>query len=186
MTRTIALIAVAGIAGSAAAQSFSLSNDADPAGVLPGTVVTITMSFDPGAPNQVLAAGFWRFTNNGAAGTAEAGTWLFPGAFTEGGEPQPGGSLGGASAASRVRYLQFPYDALAQGPVFQYSFTAGDEGTVVIDLDTVQTSWGEFGTATASNTFAFGGTSTSFEVVPTPGSAAVLGLGGLLAARRRR
>lgn len=194
MTRTFALIAVAGIAGSAAAQgSFSLSNNADPAGVLPGTAVTITMSFNPGSAGEVLTSGFFRFGNSGAAGEAQAGTWNFGGIQGTGGVPQAGGSLGALGvSASQAQYGQsIPYQFNTQGEVFSYTFIAGDEGEVVIDMYALNARSGVFGGSAAAqllfpNAAETSRARTTFSVVPTPGSAAVLGLGGLLAARRRR
>lgn len=52
----------------------------------------------------------------------------------------------------------------------------------------VGSGWGQFQGAVDNISIGFGGVNTTynFEVVPTPGAAAVLGLGGLLAGRRRR
>jgi len=173
MTRTIAMIAVAGIAGSAFGQGFALSASSNSVNV--GDVVTITMSFNNGA--KVLSGGIFNFNADSEIGSAAAGTWAQPGTFTIGGTPN-GASLEGA------RYLQAPNGNPTNGDVFTYAWTATAEGIVNIDLEGISVLEGDLG--------GFGGTAvqvagrTTIEVVPTPASAAVLGLGGLAAARRRR
>lgn len=173
MTRTIAMIAVAGIAGSAFGQGFSLSASSNSVNV--GDDVVITLNYNDGA--RVLSGGIFNFNADNTNGSAAAGTWAFPGTFTIGGTPN-GASLEGA------RYLQAPNSNAVNGAIFTYVWTATAEGTVNINLEGISVLTGDQG--------GFGGTatqvagSTSIEVVPTPASAAVLGLGGLAAARRRR
>ncbi len=173
MTRTIAMIAVAGIAGSAFAQGYSLSASSNSVNV--GDVVTITMNFSNN--NRVIAGGIWNFNADNEIGTAASGTWAFPGIFTVGGTGV-GATLEGA------RYLQAPSTNDTQGAVFSYAWTATAEGIVNIDLEGINVLTADLG--------AFGGDATTvsgnvqIEVIPTPASAAVLGLGGLVAARRRR
>lgn len=174
MTRKIAMIAVAGIAGSAFGQAYTLSASSNSINV--GDTVTITMSYSDN--NQVISGGIFNFNADNEIGTAAAGTWNFPGTFTVGGTPM-GASLEGA------RYLQAPNSNDVQGAVFSYDWTATAEGVVNISLEGINVVIGDLG--------GFGGTvtptgaaGTTIEVVPTPASAAVLGLGGLAATRRRR
>ncbi len=172
MTRTIAMIAVAGIAGSAFGQGFALSASSNSVNV--GDVVTITMSYNDAG--RVIAGGIWNFAADG--GAAAAGTWVPAGAFTAGGTPD-GGSLNGA------RYLQLPAFAnAANGDVFSYAWTATAEGTFTIDLAGINVTTAVPGVSATAPAQVDG--RTVIDVVPTPASAAVLGLGGLAAARRRR
>ncbi len=177
MTRTIAMIAVAGIAGSAFGQGFALSASSN--SVNPGDSVTITMSYNDGA--RVLAGGVFDFTASGGAATA--GAWLVPLSFGNVGVVN-GGSIEGA------RYTQFPTPGTnllaidASGDLFQYSWSAAAEGVYTIDLSGLNVFTGTLTEVGTAATQASG--RVTIEVIPTPASAAVLGLGGLAAARRRR
>ena len=172
MTRTIAMIAVAGIAGSAFGQGFSLSASSN--SVTPGDVVTITMNYDDAG--RVIAGGIWNMNADGGAATI--GAWNFAGAFVGNGTPN-GGSL------ENVRYLQLPtFGTPTNGDVFSYTWSAAAEGTYTINLEGINVTTAVSGENATAPTQVDG--SVTIEVVPPPASAAVLGLGGLVAARRRR
>jgi hypothetical protein len=178
MIRTFAMIAVAGLVGSASAQTFSLSASAT--SVNPGDVVTITLSYEgSGANNAVLSGGIFNMPGTGP-GAAAAGTWNFPGTFV----------IAGTAADASItgaRYLQAPNTNNAQGALYSYNMTATGEGTIVVGLESINAVVGAFGSlggTTIAGTVQWEG--VSIEVVPTPASAAVLALGGLVATRRRR
>lgn len=178
MIRTFAMIAVAGLVGSASAQTFSLS--ASSTSVNPGEVVTITLSYVGSGPaNAVLSGGIFNMPGSGP-GTAAAGTWNFPGTFTVGG-------VAADASITGARYLQAPNTNAANGALYSYTITANGEGTIVVGLESINAvvgAQGSLGGTTLSGTRQWEG--VTIDVVPTPASAAVLALGGLVATRRRR
>lgn len=243
MKYALALVAVAGIAGAASAQTqllFSVSVDGGAfsanASVLPGahTVTVEVSAVKPGsATAQVGLAGFNFKPQVLGPSAITVGSWSVPQASTAAGGPGVVGTgatgrlapfagagatnlpivaaiaggveLRGAAASSAIPISQNPQSLSANGfgnyfnasdsPVvfrFTFSFSGvnGDVFGVNVPLANVtsQPKWFNNGLSSsvayatdANNIFG-----ASINVTPTPGTLALLGLGGLVAGRRRR
>ncbi len=176
MFRTITLIAVVGTTSSALGQGFSLSTSDDV--LAPGDTVTITLSFSNG--DRVLDSGGFGFTADNEIGTAAEGVWNFPGQVLNPGTPD------GASLNSAFYLQLLPHVHNTRGDVFSFEWTATDIGLVTIELAGVRVRDGDLGGSDRSLPVSGFLDTITLEVIPTPASTTVLGLGGLVAARRRR
>lgn len=242
MKYALALVAVAGIAGAASAQTqlvFSVSVDggafAPAASVLPGShTVTVQVSaVKPAAAAQVGLAGFNFKPQVLGPSAITVGPWSTPQASTGAGGPGVVGAtatgrlapfagagatnlpivaaiaggveIRGAAASSAIPVSQNPmslsansfgnyFNASNSPTVFRFTFTFTGVDTNVFTVGvplanvTSQPKWFNDGLSTsvayatdANNIFG-----ASITVTPTPGTLALLGLGGLVAGRRRR
>ena len=184
------LIAVAGIAGVASAQTmtmnWTLSDDGDGDGILtPGEtgIATMWATMDPGTTG--FAGSIYNFNTDGA------GAYAFDNlldALTDDGTDDGMGNV------TNIESFQLPPffnpEFIADNPIaiatFTYTpdtyaphtvnFTTADHLNFDVYTD-------DFGTNEGYTGVVEGG---SFNVVPAPASMALLGLGGLVATRRRR
>ncbi len=209
MKNAIALAAVAGIASAAAAQTASLSIVASQSVVNSQTTSSITLSVYADADFGTHVTGA-AFTMNAAGGAGvvdsisqdSVAAWgaLGQDDFGDAGDGNHAGTIMG-----QIVFLPFimpdAASALGNGPVFIGSFTVniaansaglvdwtvgGGIGTFALELIDVNANPGGNppGEVFSLADVDFG--SARVEVVPAPSAMAVLGLGGLVAGRRRR
>jgi hypothetical protein len=185
--KNIAILAVAGLAAGAVAQGVTLSFSADAAEVNVGDTVswTVSASFSGYPDASAYFGGFVGTLDASDAGLGTSGNFanLMAG---EGTPPAANGASVSSVNIFNAALLQtndpanpidiFTFDVVtsAQGVL---SYSASGTSTVFAD-DGIFTLGDEFSSATIS--------SDSVNIVPAPGAAALLGLGGLVAARRRR
>ncbi|MFG0304721.1 MAG: VPLPA-CTERM sorting domain-containing protein [Phycisphaerales bacterium JB040] len=202
--KTAALIAVAGLASAAAAQSVTVNlthDDADSNIAIGETVTwTLSISFTGFADGAAASGGNMRINGDNALGTSSDMTYTpVNGGNAESTTPESGDSNGaGIQFVSWTNSIFL--ESFGGGPAIKtnpfvvgtFDFTGNAEGTlnysvvrgqatsafVSIDLSAFATS--NFTTADVSYNVQ------SLTIVPTPASAALLGLGGLVATRRRR
>ena len=206
MKNAIALAAVAGIATAAAAQSGSLSIVASQATVDSTMTTSFTLSVygDADFATHITGAAF----NLNASGGDMVTDMVASGAAWGGLGFEDQGHTGGGNTGmimGQITFLPFiapdAASALGNGPVFLGSFAvtiaadssgtidwslAGGIGTFALEVIDVNANPGGNppGLITQLASPDFG--SVSVNVVPAPSAMAVLGLGGLVAGRRRR
>ncbi len=191
--KTTALIVVAGMAAVASAQtmtiSWMVSDTGNGDGIIePGESAMLSMwaAMDPGATGFAGSIYDIIGTANFDTGTVDVFDNLLD-ALTD------DGTLGGNNDITGVESFQLPPlfngEFVADNPIELYNITWTPNdysnrtvtgGTSHINFD-VYTD--DFGT---SQSYAGDVSGFSFDVVPAPASVALLGLGGLVAARRRR
>lgn len=223
MKKAIAIAAVAGLAGTAAAQTSGVSITASKTtiGISESVTFTVTLTntLDPGNFGWYLKSAFLDFINTGSAGgTASAFDFQYSTTSLNGqGNPRALVSatdttgLGSADTNAQWQINNLNGDGVNDyiiGDVFESPFVLGSftvhgsaEGELVYNavadqdfIDTQATvnaaiNWGSgsLGLADTTSEFtAWSVTSDRVTVTPTPASAALLGLGGLVAIRRRR
>ena len=190
--KTIAIATVAGFAAVSAAQSvatFTVTPSATE--IAPGGTVTfeVTAQADSGLVGNNSGIGGVNLSVDIANGTLDMGSL----SATSSAFGQVNTDESDSNFQISFQANSFAGDNFDIGEVlFSFSVTAGDIGT--LDISTSQGSLSgfnaavgipaPFGTAVAYDTVNFGG--ASVNVIPAPGAVAVLGLGGLAAARRRR
>jgi len=208
MKNAIALAAIAGIASAAAAQTGSLSIVASQSVVDSTMTNSITLSVygDADFGTNITGAAFSLGATGGAGvvgSTVAAGeAWggLGFGDFGDAGDGVHNGMIMG-----QIVFLPFiqpdPASALGNGPVLLGTFTVeilansagvvdwtlgGGIGTFALEIIDVNANPGGNppGEVTQLSSVDFG--STRVSVVPAPSAMALLGLGGLVAGRRRR
>ncbi len=194
MKKALALVAIAGLASVAAAQTATVrttANGGAAAVVAPGSTVTIAVTI---AHNQFAVAGL----QGGAIITGNAGTGgnfattipglptVNMGSFTGGSRTgvdfafTPPGFIGAATPPSGTNPM----------PVMTYDITGLAAGVYTINWVApgsapnvrLYASIGSFGFLEAQSTY----TGATITVTPAPASLALVGLGGLVAGRRRR
>jgi len=215
MKNAIALAAVAGIASAAAAQNGSLTIVASQTLVDSTVTNSITLSVygDADFGTNITGAAFSLLGTTGGAGVVgdmtvagEAWGGLGFGEFGDQGDGIHGGMIMG-----QIVFLPFiqpdPASALGNGPVLLGTFTVeilassagvvdwqlgGGIGTFGLETIDVNLNPGgnppgqvmQFGGTMGAGALELGGVSVT--VVPAPSAMALLGLGGLVAGRRRR
>jgi hypothetical protein len=211
MKNAIALAAVAGIASAAAAQSASLSIVASQSVVDSTMTSSITLSVygDADFGTHITGAAF---TMNAAGGAGVVDSMSQDGVAAWGalGEDDFGDAGDGNYAGTIMGQIVFlPFiqpdaaSALGNGPVFLGSFTVniaagsdgvidwtvgGGIGTFAIEIIDVNANPGGNppGEVTGVADANFGSARVVVNGIPAPSAMAVLGLGGLVAGRRRR
>ncbi len=213
MKNAIALAAVAGIATAAAAQSGSLSIVASSNTIDSTLTTSFTLSVygDASVGTHITGAAFNMVASGGGMVTnmvADAGVATWGGLGFEDQGHTGGGNTG--LVMGQIVFLPFiqpdAASALGNGPVLLGTFavtiaadsvgvidwsTAGGIGTFALEVIDVNSNPGGSPPGTYSplggagdSAFDFGG--VSVNIVPAPSAMAVLGLGGLVAGRRRR
>ena len=203
MKNALALIAVAGIASAATAQNGSLSMTSSAMTVDSTTTTSFTLSVYADADfGSAIAGGGFSLSAVGGAGivTDMVGStpdWAALG-FQDNGHAGDGNYNG--LIFGQLIFPPFipaaPESMLGNGPVLigTFAVTIAADSAGVIDWSTgggvgpfvleVFTDDGGAGTMTQLTDLDFGG--VSVNVVPAPSAMALLGLGGLVAGRRRR
>jgi len=199
MKTSIALVAVAGFAAAASAQNFSLSIAGAPTTVdttMGAVTVTVDIIGDSDFGTHMLGGGFtmtsgsslvegmswaaasWSSfnTDGGYAGGGDYGQVIFGQLVIPGvppfDVPAPGSELGSAIGSFQI--------VIGQGTgIIDLSIAAGSPFSLeVLDLAGGTTAQSSNGNLTLNG--------ASINVVPAPSAMALLGLGGLVAGRRRR
>jgi hypothetical protein len=200
-TRVIALSAVAGLASIASAQtpSFQYSIQA-PAQLAPGAsgTVTVLVGFTPGVGGAVtggavlgLSSGAFGITGNSGSWSANVGIAPYnflAGVATNPGTPA-GSNVNGVIWGNGFGPPLGTVSTVNPTPVWSATFTAGATNAVINVVPS-----GAHGVwyMPTGGTISSELTSTAVQgasatiLVPAPASLALLGLGGLVAARRRR
>ena len=199
MKSTIALVAIAGFAAAASAQSFSLSIAGAPASVdgTAGATITVDIIGDADVGTHMLGGSFslssgssmvsgmswtaasWSAfnTDGGYAGNGDYNAVIFGQLVIPGvppfDVPAVGSELGMAIGSFQIM--------IAAGSVGQLDLVLGAESPFT--LETIDAAAGT--TANSANgSLTLNG--ASINVTPAPSAMALLGLGGLVAGRRRR
>ncbi len=189
MNKAIAIAAVAGLAGTAAAQTLNISADVTEIGL--GGTITWTVSVTGLTAQQYVQAYDMNLNASYNAGTASTFATALSALVGPTAGAAAGASISGASGGQStlidplgttfgdVVLGSFTVVAGAEG-VLSYSVTDGG----VLAADIVRARLGS-----DLGPIAFDGAAVNsgeVRITPTPASAALLGLGGLVAARRRR
>jgi len=184
--KSITIAAVAGLAAAASAQSVSLSFSADATSVNVGDVVswTVSASFSGFADPWAYYGGYVGSFDASDAGLGTSGN------FNNGlqGEGTPPTSMGAS-----VGTLNF-FNAALLGTddnsnpieIFSFDVTTGAAGALSYSAGGVNTIFPDDGIFTLGEEYIAQVSSDTVNIVPAPGAFALLGLGGLAAARRRR
>lgn len=197
MKKTIAIVAIAGFAAAASAQDFSLSISG-PTVVAEGAVFTIEVSGDSSFGTHMLGGGFSLTSGSGLIDDMSwtAASWS---GFNEDNDGYLGnGNYGGVVFGQLL--LPIPgFDVPAVGSdlgsvIGSFQVTLVDVGSGVIDfalnaaspftLEAVDVDNGLATASSADGALTLNG--LSVLVMPAPSAMALLGLGGLVAGRRRR
>lgn len=220
MKKAIAIAAVAGLAGTAAAQSTGISITASKTSITISESVTFTVTLTndlpAGAFGQYLASHYLDYTNVGTAGgTASAFNFQHSTTDLNGlGTPRAlisNSFLSGADITVHWAVNNLNGDGVNDyiiGATFESPYVLGSftvhgsaEGflqySAANDQDFIDTQGSvDDGVAWGTGTLGLADTTTGFSafnissdtviVTPTPATAALLGLGGLVAVRRRR
>ena len=201
MKSSIALVAVAGFAAAASAQNFSLSISGAPATVdaTAGATITVDIIGDSDFGTHMLGGAFtmtsgsamvdnmtwsaasWSSfnTDGGYAGGGDYGQVIFGQLVIPGvppfDQPAPGSELGSAIGSFQIQI------AAGSNGQLDLSLSAGSPFSLeVLDLATGATM------QSSAGQLALNGASINVTSIPAPSAMALLGLGGLVAGRRRR
>lgn len=189
MKKSLAIIAAVGVASAASAQSVEIDPGAST--VAPGEAVTLTVYADQG-PADYAVAGF-NFDVNASGGEWANNKTLIPASAAPPVALNPGtisgSSVTGISIGQLAPQLGFTPDP-GRIAVWSADFSSGVEGNFDISTETsrFEVYSVDPGTVPIPEIRAVTPTegSARVEVIPAPASLALLGLGGLAAARRRR
>ncbi len=195
MKNAITLIAIAGMASVASAQNFSL-DISGPSEVDEGAVFTMTVTGDSDFGTHMLGGGF-SLTTGSALISDMSWTPASWSGFNEDGGYAGGGNYGGVVFGQLL--LPIPgFDTPAAGSElggeigsFQVTLGAGSGiidfqlvGAVPFTLESVDVDNGLASMQDTNGQLSLG--SARVNVTPAPSAMALLGLGGLVAGRRRR
>jgi hypothetical protein len=187
-----ALIAVAGLACAASAQtmtiSWTVSDTGNGDGIIePGESAVLSMwaEMDPGATG--FAGSIYDITGTGLdTGTMDVYDNLLD-ALTDDGQLQGDNSITGIESFQLPPLFNPNFDASNPIELYNITWTPSDYTTRTISGGTTHVNFDvytdDFGTNVGYDGVVNG---FSFRVVPAPASLALLGLGGLVAGRRRR
>lgn len=192
MKKSLAILAAVGLASAAGAQSWEFSID-NPVLTGPGDdSTTVTLSIDQGPADYAVAGANFN-VHASEAGWSDLVALLSLGSPPSGAQPgQNPGTISGGSVtdASIGQLAQFGWEPTpGRINVWEAKFTVTDFTARNIDLNTETTRFSVYTDpfpSTARRDIAATDGRGVIEVVPAPASLALLGLGGLAAARRRR
>ena len=186
--KNIAMIAIAGLAAGASAQGVTLTFSADASEVTVGDTITWTVaaSFTGFADASAYYGGFVGAFNASDNGLGTAGAFMNMMA----GEGTPQAANGASVEAVNIfnAALLGSNDPANPIDIFSFEVVAGAAGSLSYTANGVNTVFPDDGIFTLGEEFA-GQTSSdavTINPIPAPGAVALLGLGGLVAARRRR
>ena len=192
--KSIALMAVAGLATVASAQSLSVNLSFDATSIAVGDSVTATVS----ATLEGFAAGSYLSSLNidliasgalGEASNVSAVAWNNPALGFNGQGTASGADVLGVQAS---QFSLIPPITAGDVAVISFTFTASAEGVLSYSSSTAAGapfSYSVTGPSFADQPVSFDDSafsSGSLNIVPAPSAMALLGLGGLVAGRRRR
>jgi MYXO-CTERM domain-containing protein len=190
MKKSIAILSVAGLAAAASAQPsnatfiIEASNDVSPG--TPTTTITVSAAWDEQMEHVFSGANYDLVASDGEFTSADL-ILMFTGnnPGTPAGSRVNGASIGQIHLPPAVPGMQGNPMALAS-----YDWTTTDFTPRTVNLSTENTTQFRVtplpGGTTIDLLGGFTAGSGSFNVVPAPSALALLGLGGLVAARRRR
>jgi len=196
MKNALALIAVAGIASAASAQNFSLSISGAPTSVAEGAVFTVDIIGNADVGTHMLGGSF-TMSSNSALVSSIAWTNAAWSSFNTDGGYAGGGNYDAVIFGQLVIPGVPPFDVPAAGSelgsaIGSFQITLG-AGTGVLDLNlgaedpfTLQVLDVDSGALSDSSQGQLALNGASINVTPAPSAMALLGLGGLVAGRRRR
>ena len=185
--KNIAILAIAGLATAASAQGVTLTFSADATSVNIGDTIswTVAASFTGFADASAYYGGFVGTFDASNAGLGTSGNFANLMAGT--GTPA---SANGASVGTLNIFnasLLGSNDNANPLAIFTFDVVTGAGGSLSYGATGVNTIFGDDGIFTLGEEFAGSSSSDSVTIiVPAPGAVAVLGLGGLVAMRRRR
>lgn len=185
--KNIALLAVAGLAAGAVAQGVTLSFSADATEVNVGDTVswTVSASFTGYTDATAYFGGFVGTFDASDAGLGTSGNFanLMAG---QGTAPAANGASVDSVNVFNAALLQTD-DPANPIDIFTFDVVTGSAGVLSYSASGLSTVFANDGIFTLGDEFTSASiNSDSVNIVPAPSAAALLGLGGLVAARRRR
>ncbi len=184
--KSITIAAIAGIAAAASAQSVSLSFAADTTSANIGDTIswTVSASFSGFADSSAYYGGYVGSFDASDAGLGTSGNFM---------NMMNGEGVPATSAGASVNTINI-FNAALLGTddnsnpidIFSFDVVAGAAGALSYGADGVNTVFPDDGIFTLGEEYQASVNSDSVSIVPAPGALALLGLGGLAAARRRR
>jgi hypothetical protein len=184
--KNIALLAVAGLAAGAAAQGVTLNFSASASEINVGDTVTFTVSasFTGFQDPSAYYGGFVGSFDANDSGLGLAGNFM----NMMNGEGTPQAADGASVTGLNIFNAALLGTDNQDNPIdiFSFDVTAGAVGTLEYTANGVHSVFPDDGIFTLAEEFAGSTVSDRVSIVPAPGAAALLGLGGLVAARRRR
>ena len=185
--KNIALLAVAGLATAATAQGVTLTFSADATTVAVGDTIswTVAASFTGFQDASAYYGGFVGSFDANNAGLGTSGNFANLMAGTGTAASAAGASVGTINIFNAA--LLGSNDNGNPLAIFTFDVVTGAAGSLSYSSAGVNTVFGDDGIFTLGEEFAGTWSSDSVTIeVPAPGAAALLGLGGLVAMRRRR
>ena len=184
--KNIAILAIAGLAAGAAAQGVTLTFSADASEVNVGDTIawTVSASFSGFADASAYYGGFVGTFDASDNGLGNSGAFMNMMAGT--GTPAASDGAGVTAINIFNAALLGSNDPANPIDIFSFEVVAGAVGTLEYSANGVNTVFPDDGIFTLGEEFAGSSSSSRVNIVPAPGAAALLGLGGLVATRRRR
>jgi hypothetical protein len=193
--KTTALIVLAGIAGAASAQnimtmSWSVGDTGNNDGIIePGesALLTLSATMNPGRTGyagsifDVIGVGNW------ATGSVDSYTNLVDSLATGPGDLQGNNDITGIESFQLPPFFNPSFKAGNPIAIYSITWTPNDYTARLVTLTSANHANFSVYTDTFGTSVEYTGDvqRTAFEVVPAPASLALLGLGGLVARRRR-
>ena len=184
--KNIALLAIAGLAAGAAAQGVTLTFSADASSVNVGDTVswTVSASFTGFSDPTAYYGGFVGSFDASDNGLGMAGNFM----NMMNGEGTPQAANGASVTALNIfnAALLGSNDPSNPIDIFSFDVVTGAQGVLSYGQTGVHSVFPDDGIFSLAQEFVGTAVSDSVSIVPAPGVAALLGLGGLVATRRRR
>lgn len=184
--KSFAILAVAGIAASATAQGVTLHFSADATSVNVGDTIswTVSASFTGYADATAYYGGHTGSFDANDAGLGTSGNFANLMSFEGVPATSAGASVGTINIFNSA--LLGTNDAANPIDIFTFDVVAGAQGVLSYGATGISTVFADDGIFTLGDEYTAAVNSGSVNIVPAPGAFALLGLGGLAAARRRR